>query len=139
MFSVEYATKCDLTICQQMDRHISEEELLQKMANRRYYMLKEGAAVIGVMRYNLFWDTVPFLTLLFLNECARGKGYGTQALSYWENEMRSSGFQCTMTSTRADENAQSFYRKLGYKDAGCLILDVPPLSQPTEIFFIKEL
>ena len=54
---------------------------------------------------------------------------------WWESEMRSLGFCSMMTSTRADENAQFFYRKLGYKDAGCLFLD----SQPTEIFFIKNL
>lgn len=40
-----------------------------------------------------------------------------------------------MTSTQADEGSQHFYRKLGYKDAGCLILD----TQPSEIFFVKQL
>jgi hypothetical protein len=36
--------------------------------------------------------------------------------------MKQMGFKMTMTSTQADEGAQHFYRKLGYKDAGCLLL-----------------
>jgi hypothetical protein len=53
--------------------------------------------------------------------------------------MRSLGVPCVMTSAQADESAQHFYRKLGYRDAGCLILDQPPLKQPAEIFFLKQL
>ncbi len=60
-------------------------------------------------------------------------------MTHWEGEMRLLGYQYTMTSTQADETAQFFYRKLGYTDAGCLILNLPSLSQPTEIIFIKEL
>lgn len=56
---------------------------------------------------------------------------------HWENEMRSLGFKMVMTSTQADEQAQHFYRKLGYVDRGCLILDNTPFKQPQEILMIK--
>ncbi|MNP74328.1 hypothetical protein D3C76_1711890 [compost metagenome] len=49
--------------------------------------------------------------------------------------MKQKGYDMVMTSTQADEGAQHFYRKLGYKDAGCLILD----SQPLEILLTKKL
>jgi len=91
------------------------------------------------MRYNLFWDFIPFLTLIYLVETAHGKGYGKKALLCWEKEMRLAGFIQLMTSTQADEQVQLLYRKLGYKDTGCLILDLPTLSQATGIFFIKTL
>ena len=45
----------------------------------------------------------------------------------------------TVESTQVDEQAQHFYRKLGYKDNGCLILDNTPFEQPLEIFMIKTL
>jgi ribosomal protein S18 acetylase RimI-like enzyme len=57
----------------------------------------------------------------------------------WEGEMRSLGYPCVMTSTQSDEGAQHFYRRLGYRDAGCLHLDIPVLRQPMEILLIKEL
>ena len=44
-----------------------------------------------------------------------------------------------MTSTQVDESAQHFYRKIGYKDCGCLVLDIPELEQPMEMFLIKQI
>jgi len=44
-------------------------------------------------------------------------------------------YNLVMTSTQANEQAQHFYRKLGYKDSGCLLLH----DDPVEIFFVKQL
>ncbi len=44
-----------------------------------------------------------------------------------------------MTSTQTDESAQHFYRKLGYQDAGCLVLDIPGYKQPMEMFLVKKI
>lgn len=123
----------------QLDEHIAKSELLNKIAIKRCLLLKNEGMIIGVMRYNLMYDEIPFLTQINIETGNRGKGFGKQALLWWENQMRSMGYPCVMTSTRSDEEAQFFYRKLGYKDTGCLLLDVPALAQPTELFFIKEL
>ncbi len=139
MFVIDYAAKSDLRFWQRLDKHLPESELLRKIADKRCYILKEQNVPVGLMRYNLFWDMIPFVNLIILEQSARSKGYGRQAMTHWEAEMRSLGYQYAMTSTQADENAQFFYRKLGYKDTGCLILNIPALCQPTELFFIKEL
>ena len=44
-----------------------------------------------------------------------------------------------LTSTQSDESAQHFYRKLGYKDCGCLVINEGPLAQPAELFLSKVL
>ncbi|MBN1777247.1 MAG: GNAT family N-acetyltransferase [Clostridiales bacterium] len=139
MFTMEYATPADAAVWLRFDKHIAKDELLKKIPNKRCYLLKDDDTVVGVMRYNLFWDSIPFLTLIYLDECARGKGYGRLALQKWEEEMRVLGHRLVMTSTQADEDAQHFYRKLGYQDAGCLLLDAPTHRQPTELFLVKEL
>ena len=139
MFTMEYAAAADAALWPAFDEHIAQDELLIKMQHKRCYLLKENGAAIGVLRYNLFWDSIPFLTMIVLADAFRGKGYGTQALAQWEGEMRALGYACVMTSTQSDENAQHFYRKRGYRDAGCLLLDVEPLRQPTELFFVKAL
>ena len=36
-----------------------------------------------------------------------------------------------------DEEAQHFYRKLGYKDCGGFVVDVPGYEQPMEMIMIK--
>lgn len=139
MFTMDYAALADVAAWRGFDAHISQAELLWKIRDRRAYLLLENGAPVGVLRYNLFWDSIPFLTLIYLAEAARGKGYGAQALARWEQEMRGLGYPCAMTSTQADESAQHFYRKRGYRDAGCLILSEGPLKQPAEIFFVKQL
>ncbi len=57
----------------------------------------------------------------------------------WEKDMKEQGYGMLLTSTQADETAQHFYRKLGYKDCGGLIINIPAYAQPMELFFAKEL
>ena len=40
-----------------------------------------------------------------------------------------------LTSTRSDERAQGFYRKLGYRDCGALLLP----EEPLEIILFKKI
>lgn len=139
MIEIRYAETGDAALWTRYDPHISKEEWIRKIASRRCYLLLQGAEAIGVMRYNLFWDTIPFLTFLYIDAPHRGKGVGKQAMCNWETEMRAAGFSRCMTSTQVDETAQGFYRRLGYKDAGCLLLDVQPIAQPAELFLVKQL
>lgn len=138
MFEISYATNGDIPIWLTFDKHISQKELGIKIANNRCYMLRYNENPIGVMRYNLFWDEIPFLTLIHFGQSFRGKGYGTKALKHWEGEMGQAGFTSVMTSTSADEQGQFFYRKHGYKDCGVLLLG-DTLREPAEIFLMKDI
>ena len=60
-------------------------------------------------------------------------------MEHWESEMKTMGYGIIMTSTQVDETAQHFYRKLGYKDCGGLLLDIPGYEQPMEMFLCKAL
>ena len=53
--------------------------------------------------------------------------------------MRELGYRMIMVSTQVDENGQHFYRKLGYKDMGAIVMDIPPYEQPLEMFMGKPL
>ena len=44
-----------------------------------------------------------------------------------------------LTSTQVDEEEQHFYRKLGYKDCGGFVIDIPGYEQPMDMFLIKEI
>ena len=52
--------------------------------------------------------------------------------------MKAKDHGMVMVSTQVDEEAQHFYRKLGYKDAGGLVIDIPGYSQPMEMFMVKK-
>ena len=103
------------------------------------YVLLENNEPVALLRYNLFWDSTPFMTMLYVQQEYRHKGYGKKLIEFWEDSMSTAGYGMVMTSTQVDEDAQHFYRKLGYQDAGGLVLNIPKFEQPMELFFTKEL
>ncbi len=136
MFNIRHALKVDYSYWFTLDEHISQNEFEHKIREKQGYIICDGDKPIGLMRYGLFWDLVPFLNLIELEESYRGKGIGKQAMNHWENEMCNLGYKLVMTSSQADEQAQHFYRKLGYKDSGCLMISN---KEPLEVFFVKQL
>ena len=58
--------------------------------------------------------------------------------SEFEKKVRDKqGYGMVMTSTQVDEDAQHFYRKLGYKDCGGFTVDIHGYEQPMEMFMSK--
>ena len=120
-----------------LDKHLPESEFDKKVRDNRGYVLLQNGEPVGILRYNLFWDNVPFCTLLYIKWEQQRRGFGKKLMQYWERDMKLQGYTFLLTSTREDENAQYFYRKLGYKDCGGLTVDVPGYEQPMEIFLRK--
>jgi len=135
MFSIKYVSADDMLFWSTLDKHMSANELKNKIRDKQGYVIFYGEKPIGVMRYNLFWDNTPFLNLIHLEKSYHGMGFGKKAMTYWEQEMRNKGHETVFTSTQSDEQAQHFYRKIGYCDCGCLLLP----DEPLEILFIKKL
>lgn len=136
---IRYVQETDKTFWYQMDQHLPETEFENKVRTRRGYVILKDGELVGLLRYNLFWDNTPFCTMLYINEKFRGRGYGSQLMEYWERDMKNQGYGMLLTSTQVDESAQHFYRKSGYKDCGSLILDIPKYAQPMEMFLVKEI
>ena len=139
MLEIRHISKRDQSFWLTLDKDFCTHEFKRKVRDKRGYVISARGKPIGVMRYNLLWDNTPFLTLIYIEESYHGKGYGRQAMEFWEREMRTLGYQMVMTSTRVDEEAQHFYRKLGYIDRGGVFLDRTPLEQAQEMFMIKIL
>ncbi len=139
MFEIRYVQSADKEFWYALDKHLPEPEFDKKVRDRQGYVILENHTPVGLLRYNLFWDNTPFCTLLFIDWPHQGKGCGRKLMEYWENDMKAQGYGMILTSTQVDENAQHFYRKLGYKDCGGLVVDIPGYAQPMEMFFIKKL
>ena len=77
--------------------------------------------------------------MLFIDAEYRNRGYRKLMMEHWEQDMKSQGYGMLMTSTQVDEDAQHFDRKLGYKDSGGFVVDVPGYEQPMEMIMIKAI
>ena len=136
---IRYAESEDREAWMALDRHLPAGGFEEKVRTRQGYVCVEGGEIVGVLRCNLFWDNAPFCTLLYVDGAHRGQGVGRRLMEQWERDMRSRGYGMAMTSTQADEDAQHFYRKLGYRDCGGFVVNVPGYEQPTELILIKAL
>lgn len=139
MVNIRYVHAEDKKFWSSLDKHLSEKEFINKVRDKRGYLLLENDKPIGLLRYNLFWDNTPFCTMLFVDWQYQGNGYGRQLMEYWECDMKLQGHKMLLTSTLVDESSQHFYRKLGYKDCGGFIVDIPEYKQPMELFLIKSI
>ena len=135
--SIRYAEKGDEEAWYALDRHLPVPMFEEKVRYRRGYVCTAGEKVVGVLRYNLFWDNTPFCTMLYIDAGYRGRGCGRLMMEHWERDMKVAGYGMLMTSTQVDEDAQHFYRRLGYKDCGGFVVDVLGYAQPMEMIMVK--
>ncbi len=132
---IRFAKSEDAAWLVQYDKHISEEEMGHAILRNRVYIAEKEGRFVGWLRYNLFWDNIPFMNMLYVMEEYRGSGGGRKLVEFWESEMERQGYSKVMTSTQANEYAQHFYIRLGYEAIGGFLLG----SEPYEILFAKEI
>lgn len=132
---VRRATAHDQALLAQRDSHVRPDVLTQLINAGRILVLEEEGALLGWLRWSLFWDEIPFMNMLFVSEGHRGRGLGSALLDTWEIAAQADGYNTVMTSSQADEDAQHLYRKRGYVDCGALLLS----DQAIEIVFRKAL
>lgn len=118
------------------DCHIHHSRLERCIDSKLVYVLYDDEKIVGVLRYNLFWQSIPFLDLLFIDEAYRSRGWGRKMMNAWEKSMSSLGYPYVMLSTQEDETASFFYEKLGYRRIGAFL---PPEQDADELIYLKEL
>lgn len=126
----------DLLFLEQMEHELKRDRLAQKMAFREILLLVIDKQPVGWLRFGFFCDTIPIMNMLMLLEPYRKKGLGRGLVEFWEKAMAAQGYTQVMTSTQVDEQAQFFYRCLGYRDCGSLIV---PGQIPAELILCKSI
>jgi GNAT superfamily N-acetyltransferase len=132
---IKLAAASDIAILAEHDKHISLDVLSRKVMNEEMYIAYEGTTFIGWLRYNLFWDNMPFMNMLYILAEYRGIGIGKRLVQFWERNMKSQGHKTLMTSTQQNETAQHFYEHLGYRAVGGFMQP----NNEYEIVFMKKL
>jgi GNAT superfamily N-acetyltransferase len=124
---IRYANDADLPYLIQNDSLVTEEIIKKRISDRQVIIYMKGETHLGFMRFGFWWDIFPFLNFVIVEKDVRRKGIGRELMEFWEQEMKAKGHKLVMTSTDVDEEAQHFYRKLGYRDSGGILF-------PQELF-----
>ena len=133
---IRTAVPADLNEVRNYDRHIPLSRLEDCIRRGQVDVLLIDGRIAGILRWNLFWQSLPFLDLIFLDEAVRGQGWGTEMMAHWETNMASQGFDHVLLSTQEDETSKFFYEKLGYTLCGSFL---PPDQDAQELMYRKEL
>ena len=136
---IRYVKAQDKASWHALDRDLPGAGFDEKVRNKQGYVYIQDGKIVGVLRYNLFWDMIPFCTHLYFDDGYRGRGYGRQLMERWEKDMKKKGCDMLMTSTQVDEAGQYFYRVLGYRDCGGFVMDISGHEQPMEMIMVKAI
>lgn len=132
---VRYAVMDDLDSICILDKSINRKKQVEKISLNELIVCESNEKVVGVLRFSYFWEHIPFMDLIYVDENIRSCGIGKKMSNYWEDEMKRLNYKFVLTSTQSDEMAQHFYRNAGYRECGCLLLP----TQAAELFFIKNI
>ena len=133
---IRLAMAADMPQILKYDCHIPSDKVGECIEHALVDALWDVDRIVGILRYNLFWQTIPFLDLIYIDEAYRGQGWGSKMMANWEENMKRMGYSHVMLSTQADETAFLFYEKIGYRRIGAF---APPDQNAEEIMYLKEL
>ena len=69
---IRYVELQDRKAWYKLDRHLPENGFEEKVKSRQGYVLFKDTQLVGILRYNLFWDNTPFCTMIFIDNRFRG-------------------------------------------------------------------
>ena len=138
--NIRYATLADKESWCKLDTNLPSSEFIKKVGLKQgYSLINDEGKLIGLLRYNLFWDNTPFCTMVYVSTKYRDRGYGSDLIEFWESDMKSKGYTVLLTSIQVDEDAHMFCRKLGYKDCGGFVINLEQFTFPMEVFMVKAI
>ena len=68
MIKIRFATSQDYDYLVHNDRHIKPEVVEKKIEDAEIIVVLDNAKNIGWLRFNYFWDEIPFMNMLWIEE-----------------------------------------------------------------------
>ncbi|MBN1970547.1 MAG: GNAT family N-acetyltransferase [Candidatus Delongbacteria bacterium] len=134
VYEIKEAELKHLDFFEKNDPHINKNMIIKKIETKEILIMELNNQIIGWLRFGYFWDVIPFMNMLIFLKEYRNKGYGTLLVRAWEKKLYKAGYKTFFTSTMANEEAQHFFRNLGYHDIGGFVMP----SEPMELIMMKE-
>jgi GNAT superfamily N-acetyltransferase len=132
---ITFAQLSNIDQIKTIDRNLPIKKLKQVITEQRIILAFYDDKVVGILRFAFFWEIIPMINFIYLEENYRGLGLGRMMHDFFELNMKKQYFDRLMTTTQSDEEGQHFFRKIGYVDHGSFKYP----NQAEELILFKDI
>ncbi len=142
-FLIRFAREDEKDLVRNLDPHskyIKPLRTKQQLEDKRIILAFDQDQPVGLIKFSYFWDTRPYIDLIWLKEAYRGLGIGTKLLKFLEDYLVKAG--CSYLFISAQENepkALKWHQSRGFKICGSLDKINLPQEDTKEIFLYKQI
>jgi len=128
----------DFMKAREMDAHFDPEFLRWKLSRREVLLAENDGELLGYLRLEYIWSTVPYIGLIIVKEGSRAQGIGKKLLAMASDHLKERGHRYLYSSSQVNEaEPQSWHRHVGFEEAG--IVSGINEGGVGEVFFKKTL
>lgn len=119
--NIRFASEADIAELKKLDSWTKDSMWQRKIFGHEVIVLEINLQIAGLIRYDVLWSTVPFLSLIYIEEPYRGKSYSIKMLEFLKQALRDEGYVALLSSSQTDEpEAQSWHHHMGFKYNGII-------------------
>ncbi len=135
---IRYGQESDFGWLQEHDKDVNPEWINRCLHLGEYIIAVDGQDRKGLLRFSMFWGTIPYMDLIWVLKAYRQHGIGSGLFHFWEREMKKRGAKTLMTSSMMNEpEPQVWHERNGFTKCGQLTFGQQ--QQTLEVFFVKDL
>jgi ribosomal protein S18 acetylase RimI-like enzyme len=118
--NVRFAELEDLDFCSESDYDFVTLDILRNRIEEKAVVVAEvGGELVGYLRIEYFWLTIPYLHIIGVNEEYQRKGIGTTMVGFLEEHLLKQRHKVLYSSSTANEpEPQAWHRALGFEECG---------------------
>lgn len=136
MIEIRYIQANDNNFWDYIEKHFPLKGYDKKEHNIEGYVLLNDNEPIGILRFDLVWDSIPLCTMVVVDEKFQGQNFETMLMQHWESNMKTQGYHILLMSTHPEDGILHIYKEQGYKECECLNGTIR--KHTTELFLIKD-
>ncbi|MDR9856535.1 GNAT family N-acetyltransferase [Paenibacillus sp. VCA1] len=135
---IRFGEPGDFSKVREVDPHFDPEFLRWKLSRQEVILAESEGALLGYLRLEYIWSTVPYIGLIIVKESSRAQGIGKKLLDYASNHLKERGHRYLYSSSQVNEaEPQSWHRHVGFEETG--IVSGINEGGIGEVFFRKTL
>ncbi|MEM7626702.1 MAG: NYN domain-containing protein [Planctomycetota bacterium] len=114
-----FAESVDAHAIADLEHDIGMDTIRRSIAAGRYVVAIDDGGVVGVLRFEMIWESVPFISLVFVSPPHRGRGHSRRMLDALCAHLRRLEHTTLMSSSRQDEpTPQRWHAHMGFVPNG---------------------